>query len=170
MHRRFALPTAAVVAALSATLIAPTSADAARCVSGAEVRKQVSTFVHSLRDDVKSADVRKEVRAALKEVARTAQGEEADTPKERRGLGKEISALARQKKDAENRLERAALNAQIHALQEQKRADHTAAQELKKLSKDVERVGKQAAKASDTRGEGRQIAAFAHDFMDQFNC
>lgn len=170
MTRRVAVPALAVAAGLALSVLAPTSADAARCVSGHEVRGQVSQFVHSLRDDVKSADARTSVKHALKEVAKTVQGEKADTPKERRGLGKEISALARQKKDAENRLERAAINAQIHALQEQKRADHVTAKDLKKLTKDVDRIGDRAAAKTDSRAEGRQVSAFVHDFMAQFDC
>ena len=67
-------------------------------------------------------------------------------------------------------MERAALIAQIHALQEQKRADHTTAKDLKKLTKDVNRVGKRLAAKTDTRAEGRQVAAFAHEFMAQFDC
>jgi hypothetical protein len=150
--------------------MAPQSASAARCLSGQEVRQNVSAFVHTLRDDVRSSEVRAEVKAALIQTSKAARGVKADTPKERKGLGAEISALARQLKDAENKVERAALVAQIHALQEQKRIDHTTAKDLKKMRTDVKRLAKRLAAKTDSHAEGKQVAAFAHEFMAQFNC
>lgn len=170
MNRRLTLSAVAATLTLSLTAINPTSAIAARCLSGHEVRHEVSTFVHSLRDDVKSAHVRANVRAALVETARTARGAKADTPRERKGLGREISALARQLRTAENKVERAAIRAQIHALQEQKRADHTSAKDVRKLRADVKRLTHRIEAKTDSRAEGRQVAAFAREFMAQFNC
>ena len=170
MSRRLTGTVAAVAAAVSLTAFNPGTATAARCLSGQEVRQQVSEFVHTLRDDVKSPKVRSDVKAALVESARTARGAKADTPKERKGLGAEISVLARQLKDAENRVERAALIAQIHALQEQKRADHTTAKDVRKLRSDIHRVESRLIAKADSRAEGRQIAAFVHGFMAQFSC
>jgi hypothetical protein len=170
MNRRVTWSAIAATAALSLTAFNPTSASAARCVSGQDVRQQVSTFVHSLRDDVKSQAVRKDVKAALVETAKTVQGVKADTNKERRGLGVEISALARQLKDQENRVDRAALITQIHALQEQKRTDRVTAEDVTELKRDVKRLDRRLVAKTDTRAEARQVAQWARDFMAQFDC
>jgi hypothetical protein len=156
--------------ALSTLLAVGTAApaSAARCVSGQEVRQQVSAFVHDLRDDEAPA-TRKAVRLAFVESVRTARGAEADSPEERRGLGHQIRVLARQLGGADE-AERAALKAAIHALQEQKRADHVTERDERKLRKDVRRVERALVDGSDTRGEGRQVAAFVHDLMAQFDC
>lgn len=74
MSRRLTWSAVAATAALSLTAFSSPSASAARCVSGQEVRQQVSAFVHTLRDDVKSPEIRADVRAALVETARTARG------------------------------------------------------------------------------------------------
>lgn len=160
------LAVAAVVAtALPIATAAPSPA--ARCVSGADVRQQVSAFVHSLKDDV-AADARRAVRGALIETSRAAQGAHADTPRENRGLGKEISALARTLGDAADAVERKAIIAEIHALQAQKRSAHGDPAET--LRADVAALARALGKQVDTKGEGRQVAAFAHAFMGQFAC
>jgi hypothetical protein len=145
-------------------------ADAARCVSGAQVRGQVATFVHDLRDDVRSAEARTAVRGAMVQSVRAARGVEASTPRERRGLGEQISALARQLKDAGTLVERKAIVAEIHALQEQKRAGRVTGRDLRRLRGDIGRLEHALVAATDTRGEGRQVAAFVHELMAQFSC
>jgi hypothetical protein len=148
----------------------PTPADAARCVSGADVRQQVSTFVRGLHDDVAPA-ARTAVKGAFVESVKAARGAKADTPQENRGLGKEISALARQLKDAPGLVERKALIAEIHALQDQKKANHVKHGEVvATIRADVAKVGRAIAKKTDSKAEGRQVAAFVHQLMAQFNC
>jgi hypothetical protein len=163
----------AVAVAAAATLVptlAASPADAARCVSGAEVRRQVSGFVHSIRDDVESPSARAAVRGAFVESVKAAKGAKADTPKEKKGLGKEISALARTLKDAETLVERRAIIAEIHALQEQKRADEVTSDDVDSLQADVKKVKRAIVKKTDTVGEGRQVAEFVHALMAQFDC
>lgn len=161
---------AATLLTASTALIAVAPADAARCVSGAEVRGQVAAFVHGLRDDVAESKTRAHVRQALVEAVRTARGAKADTPHEQRGLGAEISVLARQLHTAEDGVARAAIRAQIHALQEQKRADHVTHGEERAMKRDLDRLAKKLAHATDSRGEGREVAAFVHALMAQFDC
>lgn len=156
--------------AATAPVLMATPADAARCVSGAEVRQQVATFVHGLRDDVKSKDARAAVRGAFVESVKAARGVKAETPAERRGLGEEISALAQQLKETSNVVERKALIAEIHALQEQKRQDHVSARDVRRLEGDVRAVKRALVAKVDTRGEGRQVATFVRDLTAQFDC
>lgn len=91
-----------VVVTLAAALVLPVAAaapaSAARCVSGADIQQQVSTFVHSLRDDVKSAEARSAARAAFVESVKAARGAKADTASEKAALGQEIAGLAEQLK------------------------------------------------------------------------
>jgi hypothetical protein len=155
---------------LTSSLVAVAPADAVRCVSGAEVRGQVSAFVHTLRDDVEKRKTRAAVRQAMVESVRTARGAKAGTPQERQGLGEEISALARQLEAAEDADARAAIRTAIHALQEQKRADRLTHQDVRQLKRDVRHVAHRLAEDTDTRGEGRQVAAFARALIDQFDC
>lgn len=169
MPRRFTGLALVAASTLTLTAFSATPADAARCVSGSEVRGQVAAFVHGLRDDV-SAPSRAAAKHAFVEVVATARGAKADTPEERRGLGKEISALARTLKDAPDKVARAAIKTQIHALQEQKRADHLSDKDVKGLTKDVRRLARHIKAETDSRGEGREVAAFAHALMAQFDC
>jgi hypothetical protein len=163
-----------VVLAASAATLAPVAAaspaDAARCVSGSEVRQQVSTFVHSIRDDVTSAPARAAVRGAFVESVKAARGAKADTPKEKKGLGKEISALANQLKDAETLVERKAIIAEIHALQEQKRAGEVTTEDVESIKADLAKVKRAIKAETDSKGEGKQVAAFVHALMAQFDC
>jgi hypothetical protein len=170
VNRKLAVSAIAATLTLVSPVVVTSSADAARCVSGADVRGQVAAFVHSLHDDVTSASTRGHVKSAFHETLKTVRGAKADTAEERRGLGREISALAKQKKDAADRVARAAINAQIHALQEQKRADHLTDKDVKAAEKDIKRLGKRLASKTDSRGEGRQVAEFVHAFMAQFDC
>jgi len=145
-------------------------ADAGTCLTGAQVRNQVSTFVHSLRDDVRSTAARSAVRAAFVEAVRTARGAKADTAAERRGLGGQISALAKQLSGTTNLVERKALITQIHALQEQNRADRVTTTDVAQLRSDVAAVKRAVTAKVNTRAEGRQVAAFVHTLMSQFSC
>ena len=169
MYRRLA-STFVATALVASPVVFAAPAQAARCVSGAEVRGQVAAFVHSLRDDVVSPTALKAVRGALVESVKTARGAHADTPHESRGLGKEISALARQLHTTDDPVERAALKAQIHALQEQKRADHFSERDARRAEHDLIKLERRLEHATDSRGEGRQVAAFVHALMAQFNC
>jgi len=159
-----------VAAAATAPVVVSAPAEAARCLSGTEVRQQVATFVHGLRDDVKASDARVAARGAFVESVEAARGVKAETPEERRGLGEQISALARQLRNAPGLVERKALIAEIHALQEQKRQDHVSASDVRELKSDVKAVKRAIIAKVDTRAEGRQVAAFVHDLMDQFSC
>jgi hypothetical protein len=163
----------AAVAATSALVLSGMSAspaDAARCVSGAEVRDQVSAFVQTLRDDVKSQDARTAVKGALVESVKTARGAKADSAEERQILGEEISALAKQLEDAPGLVERKALIAEIHALQEQKRADRLTRADVKEIKTDLRSLKRAIVAKTDHVAEGRAVADFFHALMDQFNC
>ena len=161
-----------VVAAAAATapVVLNTPAEAARCVSGAEIRQQVATFVHGIRDDVRSADARVAVRGAFVESVKAARGVKAQTPAERRELGEQISALAKQLEEAPGLVERKALVAEIRALQEQKRQDRVSGSDIRELEADVRAVKRAIVAKVDTWREGRQVAAFVHDLIDQFDC
>jgi cell pole-organizing protein PopZ len=163
---------ATVVAAASAAAPVAISApaDAARCVSGEEIRQQVATFVHSLRDDVRSADARAAVRGTAVASVQAARGAKAQSPAERRALGEQISALAKQLQDAPGLVERKALIAQIHALQEQKRQDRVSAKDIRGLEADLRAVKRAVTAKVDTPKEGRQVAAFVHGLIEQFDC
>jgi hypothetical protein len=162
----------AVVAIASAVglVVVSAPAQAARCVSGAEVRQQVATFVHGLRDDVKSSHARTAVRGAFVQSVRAARGVQADTPQERNALGKQISALATQLKNATNLVERKALIAEIRALQEQKQRGPVTSSDVQELKVHVRAVKTAIIARVNTEREGRQVAAFVHQLMAQFNC
>jgi hypothetical protein len=169
MRLRF-LPVVILAASVLGPVAMSTSASAARCVSGADVRQQVSTFVHSLRDDVKAPSTRDAVRAASIETVRAARGVKADTAAERTALGAEISALARQLQGATSLVERRAILAQIHALQEQKRAGRVSSRDLTVFRADIQGLKRAIVAKTDTPAEGKQVANFAHALMAQFNC
>lgn len=169
MKHRVLLVTATLAAlALPSATAAP--AGAATCVSGDQIKQQVSTFVHSLRDDVKSADARRAARAAFVESVKAARGAKADTPAERAALGQQISALAKQLKDATNVVERKALIAEIAALVDQKKAAQTTADDVQTLRSDIHRLGRSIQHRTNTAAEDQQVAAFVHDLLAQFAC
>ena len=170
MKRLIAIATTAAVASLALSVFPTASASAQRCVSGSEVRGQVSAFVHSLKGDVKSAQKRHAVERALVESVKAARGAKADTPEESRGLGAEIRVIARQLKDATDKLTHDALIAQIHALQDEKKAAHTTDADVKQLRSDARTLGRDLAAKADTDARGRQVAAFVHALMAQFDC
>jgi hypothetical protein len=160
------------IAMASATVpvVVSSPADAARCLSGAEIRQQVATFVHSLRDDVRSPDARVAVRGAFVQSVRAARGVKAETAAERRELGDQIAALAVQFDDAPGLVERKALVAEIHALQEQQRQDRVSRSDVRELEADVRAVKRAILTRVDTRREGQQVAAFVRDLIAQYDC
>ena len=167
------LPVIATCAALAlptATVATAGSASAASCSSRAEIKQQVSTFVHTLRDDVKSADARRAARAAFVQSVKAARGVKADTPAERSALGQQISALAKQLKTATNLVERKALIAEIAALVDQKKAAPTTADDVKTLRSDIHKLGRSIQRRTDKAAEDRQVATFVHDLLAQFAC
>ena len=170
MKRPVAMATTAAVASLALSVLPTADASAQRCLSGADVRGQVSAFVHGLQDEVKAPKTRHAVKGALVESVKAARGAKADTPAESRGLGSEIRLLARQLKNAPRKVERDALIAQIHALQDQKKAARTTAGDVQTLRTDLRSLGRDLARKADTDAQGRQVAAFVHALMAQFNC
>lgn len=170
MKHRLVAAGAVCALTLTGTTLAAAPADAARCLSGADVRGKVAAFVHSLRDDVASASARRETKHALVTSLRTARGAQADTGEERSELGQQIAALAKQLKDTSNVVERKALVEQIHALQIQKRADGVSGEDVKTLHADAHALAHAIKTKTDTEREDNQVAAFVHALMAQFAC
>jgi hypothetical protein len=164
------LPLIVAVAAAVLPVIAAAPASAAVCLSGADIRQQVSTFVLSLRDDVKSQDARSAARAAFVQSVKAARGAKAGTPAEQAALGQEISALAKQLKDATNVVERKALIAEIQALVDQKKSAPTSTDDVQTLRADIHRLGRSIENRTNTAAEDNQVAAFVHNLLAQFNC
>ena len=170
MKLRFLPVIVTLAAALVLPVTAATPASAARCVSGADIRQQVSTFVHSLRDDVKSPEARSAARAAFVQSVKAARGAKADTASEKAALGQEIAALAKQLKNATNLVERKALIAEIHALQVQKRSAPTTSADVQTLRTDIHRLGRSIQHRTNTAVEDKQVAGFVHNLLAQFDC
>ena len=175
MKHRF-LP---VIATLAAALVLPATTaatastaapSAAKCVSGAEIKQQVSTFVKSLRNDVKSADARRAASAAFVQSVKAARGAKAGTPAEQAALGQAISALAKQLKSTTNVVERKALIAEIAALVDQKKAAPTTSDDVQALRSDLHRLGRSIQHRTNTAAEDQQVAAFVHNLLAQFAC
>lgn len=162
-----ALAALALPVAVTAT-VAP--AGAATCLSGTDVKQQVSTFVRSLRDDVKSADARRAAAAAFVQSVKAARGAKAGTPAERAALGQQIKALAKQLRSATNVVERKALVAEIAALVDQKKAAHTTSDDVKTLRTDIHALGRAIQHRTNTTAEDRQVATFVHNLLAQFAC
>jgi hypothetical protein len=103
------------------TSLTPTSALAAEgCASRSEVRAAVSAFVQGLHDDIASRSTRLAIENSLVETLRTFRGEDADTAAERRAIGQDISALATQLRNSEDKPRSKALRLWIMGLQEQR--------------------------------------------------
>jgi hypothetical protein len=169
--KRTAVPLA--LAALVAGLVAtgPSSAAAAdACVSGAEVRDQVHALIASLRDDVHSRSARAATRLAMVESLHTYRGHKATTPEERKQLGQEISALARQQRNADTRLEGKALSAAILALIEQRETGRFSSAERHQLRQADGAVRRAAVAKTDNRVEGQKVAAAFRALHTQFVC
>jgi septal ring factor EnvC (AmiA/AmiB activator) len=166
------IPAAVFSAALMAPafIASPAAADDA-CRPGAEVRALVADFVASIQDDVKSQSARAATRLALVESVRTFRGARADTAAERKGLGEQISALARQLSEAENRVERKALIAAIHALTEQRHGGPGfTAEERQQLRGAIAGLKRALVHRADTPSEGRQLADAIRAIVQQFPC
>lgn len=169
--KKMALPVALAAVGAGLVLTTPSAAHAADpCVSGAEVREQVHALVASLRDDVHSRSARAATRLALVESMRTYRGQKAATAEEREQLGQEISALARQQRDANTRLEGKALAAAILALTEQREAGRFTAKERHALGLADSAVRGVAVAKTDSRVEGQQVAAAFKALHEQFVC
>lgn len=167
--RTFAASTLSA-ALMSAVAVATPAVAGESCGRGSEVRELVATFVGDIRDDVKSKEARKATRLALVESMRTFRGERADSRAERRGLGQEISDLARQQRDAENRVEGQALAAAILALTEQRERSKFRAGERKELKGSVSDLEAAIVDRADSQGEGEEISAAIRELLQQFTC
>jgi len=140
------------------------------CVSGAEVRSRVHALVSSLRDDVKSPSTRSALAAALVETLKTFRGAEATSPSERRELGQEIAALARQLKDANTRAARKAIVLEILALTDQRRQGPLSTAEKTALNAAVTALKQAVVAKTDGGAEGRAVAAAFKSLHAQFVC
>jgi hypothetical protein len=149
--------------------VAPAQA-AESCVSGAEVRTQVHALVATLKDDVRSKSSRAQVAAALVDALHTYRGADADTAAERRGLGKEISALAKQLHAAPSKVARKAIIVQIHALTEQRERGAFTDAERAQLKAAVAALKNAVVAKTDGGAEGRAVAAAFKALHAQFVC
>lgn len=140
------------------------------CVSGAEVRTQVHTLVSSLRDDVKSPSTRSALAAALVQTLKTFRGAESSSPAERRELGQEIAALAKQLKDANTRVARKAIVLEILALTDQRRQGPLTTAEKTALNAAVATLKQAVVAKTDGGTEGRAVAAAFKSLHAQFVC
>jgi septal ring factor EnvC (AmiA/AmiB activator) len=170
------MKTRITAAALSAALLtpaliaSPAAADEV-CRPGADVRVMVKDLVTSIQDDVRSQSARAATRLALVESVRTFRGARADTAAERKGLGKEISAYARQLGDAENQVERKALVAAILALTEQRHGGpNFTAEERKELRGAIADLRRAIVKRADTAAEGRKYGHAISAIVQQLSC
>ena len=165
--------TAAVFSAalLAPGLIASPAAAEATCQPGAQVREMVADFVASIKDDVPSDSARAATRLALVESLRTFRGAQAATPEERKELGQQISALARQQSDPATRLEGKALATAILALTEQRERGGTfTAAEQQELRASIASLKSALVNQADSAAEGDQLAQAIRDLVQQFTC
>jgi septal ring factor EnvC (AmiA/AmiB activator) len=170
MKTRFAAAACSAALLAPAFIAAPVAADDA-CRPGVEVRAMVADFVASLQDDVRSKSARAATRLALVESVSTFRGTRADTAAERKGLGQQISALARQLSDAETQVERKALTAAILALTEQRHGGpNFTAEERKELRGAIAGLKRAIVHRADTAAEGRQLADAIRAIVQQFPC
>ena len=119
---------------------------------------------------MKSKSTRRHTAAALVAALRTYRGADADTAAERRGLGKEISALATQLKAADTLVARKAIIVQIHALTEQRERGGFTDAERTELKAAVVKLKKAVIAKTDRRAEGRAVAAAFSALHEQFTC
>lgn len=159
---------ALLMGALSPQTTARAAADP--CVSGAEVRTQVRALVASLKDDVKRQSSRAHLAAALVDALQTFRGADADTAAERRELGEEISALARQLNDAPDRVARKAIIVQILALTEQRERGAFTDAERTQLNEALTALKNAVVAKTDGGAEGRAVAAAFKEIRAQFRC
>jgi hypothetical protein len=170
------MKTRITAAAFSAALLAPglIAAPAAAdetCRPGAEVRELVAAFVADIKDDVQSDRARAATRLALVESMRTFRGERAETAAERRGLGEQISAIARRQSETENRVEGKALAALILALTEQCHGGPSFnAEERQELRGAIAGLKRAIVNRADTAAEGESLAEQIRAIVQQFPC
>lgn len=161
------LTSALLTAGLAA---APAAADES-CSPSSEIRELIATFVADIRDDVKAKDARAATRLALVESMRTLRGERAETRQERRGLGEQISALASQQRDSENRVEGRALSAAIVALTEQReRRGRLTAEERKELKGAIAGLEAAVVARADETGEGEDLSTAIREIVRRSTC
>lgn len=165
---RIASVAAATGLVLSLSSTAAVAADS--CASRSAVRTQVADLVRSLRDDVKSRPARSATADALVETVRTFRGAQADTAGERSALGQEISALAKQLKDASTLVERKALVLQIKGLREQRDRGGVTAEERADLRAAVAALKAALLDRTDSRAEDRGVADAVRELQAQFSC
>jgi hypothetical protein len=161
---------AALVLSAGAPLATATGNDAAPCVSGAEVRAQVHALVAGLRDDIRAKSTRAQVAAALVETLKTSRGAQADTPQERRELGQEIAALAKQLSSAPDRVARKAIVLEILALTEQRQRGPLTVEERAEIKAAVAALRRAVVARTDGGAEGPQVAAAFKALHEQFVC
>jgi hypothetical protein len=151
-------------------IAAPAVADET-CRPGAEVRDLVAAFVADIKADVRSDRARAATRLALVESMRTFRGERATTAAERRGLGEQISAIARRQSETENRVEGQALAAAIVALTEQRRGGPSFnAEERQELRGAIASLKRSIVSRADTAAEGEELAQAIREIVQQFPC
>ena len=97
-------------------------------------------------------------------------GHKATTAEERKELGQEISALARQQRNADTRLEGKALAAAILALIEQRETGRFTAAERHDLRLADAAVRRAAVAKTDHRVEGQRVAEAFRALHTQFVC
>ena len=166
---RVAAVAAATLLTSSLGSMAPVQAQES-CVSGAEVRTQVHALVSSLRDDIKSSSTRSALAAALVDTLKTFRGAEASSAAERRELGQEIAALAKQLKDANTRVARKAIVLEILALTDQRRQGPLTTAEKTALNAAVAALKQAVVAKTDSSAEGRAVAAAFKSLHAQFVC
>jgi hypothetical protein len=166
----FRVASVASAAALVLSLSPATASAAGECASRSDVRMKVAELVHSMRDDVQSRPARSATAKALLEVDRTFRGAKADTAAERRGLGEEISALAKQLHDAGGLVERKALIALIHALTEERERGAFTAAERAGLRADVAALKEALVDRTDRPAEARGVSAAVRALQAQYGC
>lgn len=120
MTRRSRISAVAAASALVVSLSPVSPASAAPCGSRAQVHATIASLRADMRDDVKSAHARSATADAVHEVIAAWHGAKADTPKERRGLGREISAKLREMRAARTKVEKKALGLEVKALRQQR--------------------------------------------------
>lgn len=130
----------------------------------------VSAFVADIRDDVKSDRARGATRKALVQSMRTFRGEQAQTRAERRELGQQISALARQQRHTNNAVEKRALATAVLALVEQRERGRLTAGERKEMRGSIARLERAVKNRADNAGERAEIATAIRQIVQQYTC
>lgn len=170
MKRTKSLPAAVAVAAMAVGGLAPVAAAAEPCLSGADVRAQISELVAGLTDDVRSDRARAAAKSALVESLRTYRGQRADSAEERQALGQEIAALASRQAETENRVEGRALAVEILALTEQREKGRFTAEERAELRDELRGLRRAAVARTSSDAEAQAVADAFKALHEQFAC